>query len=233
MVSFSRYFTTILFFSFYFKTGYIPTLHQILLSSSINYLGKFTLPSYVGTYGWQGMNVYLKNQSYPQNQIIQKVVQCATEFFFFVCPAKNIKIKIPRIIKWNTQPEPFIKLNIDGNSLGNPGLASASELLRNSSGDWISIFSLHMGITSNNIAELGAVHQGLLLAWNLGFKFIHLEIDSMRVLSRLTNTNDIPPIINPILCDCRNLMECDWTIQVYHIFREANGYADALAKRGK
>ena len=40
-----------------------------------------------------------------------------------------------------------------------------------------------MGITSNNITELEAVRQGLLLTWNLGFKFIHLEIDSMTILS--------------------------------------------------
>ena len=105
------------------------------------------------------------------------------KIFIFSLPAKNIKIGIPRIIKWNALLEPFIKLNIDGNSLGNPGLAGAGELLCNSSGAWISGFSLHMGITSNNIAKLGAICKGLLLAWNLGFKFIHLEIDSMTVLS--------------------------------------------------
>ena len=93
--------------------------------------------------------------------------------------------------------------------MDNLGLAGADGLLRNRLIEWISGFSLHMGITSNNIAELGAVHQGLRLAWNLGFKFIHLEIDSMIVLSWLTNNNDIPPIINPIMCDCRNLMERD------------------------
>ena len=92
-------------------------LHQILLSSTINYLGKF------------------KKQSYPQDHIIHKVVQCAIEFFFFVCLTKNIKIKIPRIIKWNALPEPFIKLNTDGNSLGNLGLVGTSGLLHNSSGD--------------------------------------------------------------------------------------------------
>ena len=78
-----------------------------------------------------------KKQSYPQDQIIQKVVQCAIEFFFSVCPAKNIKIKIPRIIKWNALPEPFIKLNTDGNSLGNLSLVGIGGLLCNSSGDWI------------------------------------------------------------------------------------------------
>ena len=110
------------------------------------------------------------------------MVQCAIEFFL-LCPAKNIKIRIPKIIKWIAPPEPFIKLNTDGSSLGNPSLAGVGRLLHNSSGDWISGFSLHMGITSNNIVELGAVRHGLLLAWNLGFKFIHLEIDSMTILS--------------------------------------------------
>ena len=64
-----------------------------------------------------------------------------------------------------------------------------------------------------------------MLAWELDFKFIHLEIDSMIVLSWLTTKNDISPDAIPLLCDCRNLMEC-------HIFHEANGCADALAKRG-
>ena len=46
-----------------------------------------------------------------------------------------------------------------------------------------------MDITTNNMAELGVMRQGLMLAWELGFKFIHLEIDSMTVLSWLTTTN--------------------------------------------
>ena len=68
------------------------------------------------------------------------------KIFLFSLPAKNIKIGIPRIIKWNSPLEPFIKLNINGSLLGNPGLAGAGGLLC-SSGVW----------TSNNISELGAV----------------------------------------------------------------------------
>ena len=178
------------------------------------------------------MNVYLKINLVLKIILYTKWFSVLLNSSFWYAPTKNIKIKIPRIIKWNAPPEPFIKLNIDGSSLGNLGLAGASRLLCNSLGDWISSFSLYMGITSNNIAELGAVCEGLLLAWNLGFRFIHLEIDFMIVLSWLTNNNDIPPVINPILCDCRNLMEHNWTIQVYRIFRETNGYRDALARRG-
>ena len=54
-------------------------------------------------------------------------------------------------------PEPFIKLNTNDSSLGNPGLAGVSGSLRNSSRDWISSFSLHMGINSNNFVELGTI----------------------------------------------------------------------------
>ena len=94
-------------------------------------------------------------------------------------------------------------------SLGNSELTSAGSLLHNSSNSLISYFSLSMGIASNNIAELGVVRRGLLLAWDLGFKFIHLEIDSMTILSWLSTNHDISPDAIPLFHDCRNLMEHD------------------------
>ena len=97
------------------------------------------------------------NQSSSQSQLVHKAVQFATEFFYLACPAKTIKIGIPKTIKWINPLEPFIKLNTDGYSLGNPGLVGATGLLRNSFSAWVSGFSLNMGITSNNIDELGAV----------------------------------------------------------------------------
>jgi len=60
-------------------------------------------------------------------------------------------------------------------------MAGAGGLLHDSSGIWISGFSLNMVIATNNVAELAAVRQGLLLAWELGFKFIQFEIDFVTV----------------------------------------------------
>ena len=54
-------------------------------------------------------------------------------------------------------------------------MARVGRLLQSCSNSWVYGFSLDMGIASNNIAELGAVCQGLILAWDLSFKFIHLE----------------------------------------------------------
>ena len=89
-------------------------------------------------------------------------------------------------------------------------MAGAEGLLQDSSGFWISGFSLKMGIVTNNMAKLEAVRQGLLLAWQLGFRFIQLELDSTVVLSWLTDkTSSDPPDVMSLICDCRCLMEQD------------------------
>ena len=90
-----------------------------------------------------------------------------------------------------------------------------------------------MGIATNNMAELGAVSRGLMLAWNLGFKFIQLELDSVIVLSWLTtSTDNFFPDVFPLICDCRSLKERAWVVQVRHVYREANEHIDVLAKWG-
>ena len=141
------------------------------------------------------------------------MVQTATEYFYLACLDKTFKIHISQTVKWTAPIEPFIKLNMDGSSLDNPSMAGVGGLLRDSSELWISGFSLSIGITTNNMAELGAVRQGLMLAWELGFKFIHLEIDSMTMLSWLTaKTSNFPPNVFPLLCDCRSVMEWAWEV---------------------
>ena len=35
-----------------------------------------------------------------------------------------------------------------------------------------------------------------------------------------------------LICDCRNLLDQEWEVHVQHVYREANGCADDLAKRG-
>ena len=36
----------------------------------------------------------------------------------------------------------------------------------------------------------------------------------------------------PLICDYRNLLDQEWEVHVQHVYREANGCADALAKWG-
>ena len=90
-----------------------------------------------------------------------------------------------------------------------------------------------MGLTTNNLAELAAVRQGLEMAWAKGTKHLQLELDSKVVLIWLTNlcVNYLTNML-PLICDCRNLLTLEWEVHVQHVYREANGCANALAKRG-
>ena len=83
------------------------------------------------------------------------------------------------------------------------------------------------------MAELAAVRQGLAMAWNVGVRLLQLELDYRIVLTWLTNKNmNYPTNMLLLICDCRNLLDQEWEVHVQHVYREANGCADALAKRG-
>ena len=84
-------------------------------------------------------------------------MNAATEYHFLAGLVHHNRVKTPQFIRWQFPPNPFIKLNTDDSVIGNPGLAGAGGFLRNTSGEWISGFSLHLGITSNNMAELATV----------------------------------------------------------------------------
>ena len=67
----------------------------------------------------------------------------------------------------------------------------------------------------------------------MGYKFLHLELDSKVVLSWLTYYNvNYPTNMLPLIFDCRNLLHQEWEVHVHHVYREANGCVDVLAKRG-
>ena len=54
----------------------------------------------------------------------------------------------------------WVKLNTDGSSLGNPGLAGGGGVIRDIEGAWIMGFVRNIGITSRYIAELWALGDG-------------------------------------------------------------------------
>ena len=71
------------------------------------------------------------------------------------------------------------------------------------------------------------------MAWTMGFKYIHLELDSKVVLTWLTNHNaSYPTNMIPLIYDCRSLLDQDWEVRVQHIYHEANECANTLAKQG-
>ena len=77
--------------------------------------------------------------------------------------------RLPLEDKWMPPSFPCIKVNCDGNSLGNPGLAGFGVVLQSPSSDWIHGFSGFVARADNLCAELLVLRKGLQLAWSLGF----------------------------------------------------------------
>ena len=148
-----------------------------------------------------------RDLSRSQHSIIYSSVQAATEFYYLTGTTKRTQVRFPQNIRWHVSSYPFITLNIDGSALGNLGIAGVGGILRDHLGQWISGFSLYVGLAMNNMAELVAVRQGLAMAWNMSFKYIQLELDSKVVQTWLTNPNtSYPTNMMPLICDCRSLL---------------------------
>ncbi|KAF2322313.1 hypothetical protein GH714_011053 [Hevea brasiliensis] len=142
---------------------------------------------------------------------------------------------IPNIVcdyAWQPPPEGWVKLNVDGSCLGNPGDASAGGLLRDASSNWLLGFGFNIGETSVLAAELIGISFGLQLAWLNGFRRVIVESDSLKAVKLINNERDIS--LHPLAAliqDCRRLMKMDWDCYLSHIYREQNFCADSLAKQ--
>ena len=71
----------------------------------------------------------------------------------------------------------------------------------------------------------------LLLAKELGFQQLIIELDALSVVILMNNETE-NLLMEPLLTDCRNLLKEIPNKCVVHAFREANQCADGLAKLG-
>jgi len=89
------------------------------------------------------------------------------------------KLKKVKLVGWAYPPMERMKLSVDGCSKGNPGVAGAGGLIRDSLGSWIKGFAVSStGLCTSVKAELWAVVTGLELAWPMVLRRLILEMDS-------------------------------------------------------
>ncbi|KAL0328088.1 UNVERIFIED_CONTAM: putative ribonuclease H protein [Sesamum calycinum] len=137
--------------------------------------------------------------------------------------------RAPSIVRWHA-PSPFwFKLNTDGSSLGNTGLAGAAGIIRDSAGHVHLAYQFALGTGTNVLAELTAVWWGMELALTYGLAPLVVEVDATTVISLLKSRAfgqwEIQHMIMRTVC-LQQFLVAD----VQHAFRVANGAADNLAK---
>ena len=77
-----------------------------------------------------------------------------------------------------------------------------------------------------------ALKDGLNLAIDLGILNLEIEMDSLVAIELVNSITTANPFLSIIVTDCRSLMERFESCSLKHIFREANGCVDLLAKTG-
>nr|POE97975.1 putative ribonuclease h protein [Quercus suber] len=69
----------------------------------------------------------------------------AMEFFFLSSiPAWHPCPSSPTSTRWCPTPPPYVTINIDGSSKGNPGIFGAGGMARSATGEWLWGFSLNL-----------------------------------------------------------------------------------------
>ena len=125
-----------------------------------------------------------------------------------------------------------MKLNTDGSSLGNPGLARGGGLIRNKEGIWVAGFARKIGITTSFFAELWALRDGLNLCISRGIAAVEVELDAKAIVDVVINPKYSNICAFVPMDDCRHLIKQFPQICFKHCYREANRCADALARMG-
>ena len=77
------------------------------------------------------------------------------------CFPKSNLTPQPQLVKWNSHNGQGSILNVDGSSLGNPGVSGFGGLIRNDDGAWIRGFARNIGFSNILHAELMAMYHGL------------------------------------------------------------------------
>lgn len=131
-------------------------------------------------------------------------------------------------VGWTPPPPGFIKVNVDGASKGNLGIAGCGCVLRNHEGHWIVGAARNLGICSSGKAELWGAWLGLHMAWEHGFRRVMLETDSSIVYNLLTTSVQDSWGEDVLVNECRSLLTLDWILDVKKIYRETNYVADGV-----
>ena len=140
--------------------------------------------------------------------------------------------QIERNIRWERPNRGWHKLNTDGSSLGNPGMASGGGILHSESGTWIKAFTRKIGITTSFVAELWALRDGLNMCLNMQISALEIDLDAKVVVDLMCNAETLKNDNAAIVADCRLLLSQFPQVKVSHCYREANRCADALTRLG-
>ena len=138
--------------------------------------------------------------------------------------------QVVKRIRWEKAEVGWFKLNSDGSSSGNSGLAGNGGLIRNGVGDQAYNYARKIGITTSFAVELQGLKDRLLQCLNLHLPVIEIEIDAKSIVDLLNNPKATNNVVSPLVDDCRYLISQHSWVRIKQCFKETNRCAVALAR---
>ncbi|CAN1176738.1 Putative ribonuclease H protein At1g65750 [Linum perenne] len=140
--------------------------------------------------------------------------------------------RIDTQIRWMAGPSNCITINTDGSVIQPHSHAAAGGILLTWLGRPVSTFAANLGLCSIMRAELRAAQFGLMIAWDLGYKKVHLQLDSLAAVTAILGNQEEDSRHGRTLEAITELRSRNWDVTISHIFREGNRVADLLAHHG-
>lgn len=112
----------------------------------------------------------------------------------------------------------FVKVNIDGSSLGNLGTTGMGELFRDNNGFQLFGFSVSFEYSTNIMAELGAMRVGFCFAQDKGLSNIILESDFVATIELVMHDCVKSHPLYVLISNIQEFLYWMWTCRVVHTF---------------
>ena len=128
-------------------------------------------------------------------------------------------------------PQGCYKLNTNGLANGNHGPATYSAIVGDSNGKWVVACNRELGHTTNFVAKLRDLRDGLLFIKSRGLLHIMTEVDFLSVINTLINLHKPNPTSAfSLIENCKYLLQLLGNLTIRHVYREANVVTEFIAK---
>lgn len=115
---------------------------------------------------WKNRNQYIFKDRTQNPNVAKDIMARAMEYTHCACNHTAAKKLILKSIWWEKPNTGWMKLNMDGSSIGNLGMAGGGGVIRDEEGNWVIGYARKIGSANSFQAELWALRDVLLCVYN-------------------------------------------------------------------
>lgn len=141
---------------------------------------------------------------------------------------RHIHANPRKVIRWKPSDDGWKRVNTDGVVCQISKSAITDGIVRDQVGIWIAGFAKNIGHCLVIMVDLWGVLDSLQIAWSFSLKKVILETNGKEAIQAI-QANGKEQHCSAVICTIKDLLQCDWTIPLTHVFREGNKVEDGLA----